>query len=472
MIWASRARCSAGPVRSLIGNSKIINAPSMRSMRVGTSITCQYGISVNGFRQMSGNSRLEEQRAARGLSHLGSSSQAAATTADVKVANHTTPPFTNTFNSTPNIDGNMFSDKVTVVDTLEKAQAVLKVLESHSEHIWACDTEVADIDVKTQGPVGNGFVTCVSIFGGPDVDFGLGDGPGTSVWIDNLDEAEGLLMLFKDWFENSKYKKCWHNYGFDRHVMNNMGINCKGFYADTFHMARLWDSSRDKITGGGPGYGLEALSNELVHDERLAKVGMKELFGVAKPRKDGTLGKIKELPSINDLQMNTKTRSKWIEYSAKDAIATWWVRHELEKRLLRQDWVISTKRIGNMFEFYNSYISPFGELLTDIESTGIKVDKDGHLKKAELLAKKDKKRMENIFIEWAGKFCVDAKYMNISSSTQIGAFLFGHYEKKKLIAKDRVFRIDKDENEYKMEVVFALLIHFNFLNKQMLQELV
>ena len=39
--------------------------------------------------------------------------------------------------------------------------------------VWACDTEVADIELKVEGPVGNGKATCVSIYGGPDVDFGL-----------------------------------------------------------------------------------------------------------------------------------------------------------------------------------------------------------------------------------------------------------------------------------------------------------
>jgi hypothetical protein len=39
----------------------------------------------------------------------------------------------------------------------------------------ACDTEVMDIDVKTVGPVGNGYVTCASIYSGPDFDYGLGE---------------------------------------------------------------------------------------------------------------------------------------------------------------------------------------------------------------------------------------------------------------------------------------------------------
>jgi hypothetical protein len=36
--------------------------------------------------------------------------------------------------------------------------------------------QVADIDLKSVGPVGNGKVICLSVYGGPDVDFGTGKG--------------------------------------------------------------------------------------------------------------------------------------------------------------------------------------------------------------------------------------------------------------------------------------------------------
>ena len=58
------------------------------------------------------------------------------------------------------------------------------------------------------------------------------------------------------------------------------------------HMARLWDTSRDKATGGGEGYSLESLSSELIDDDRFTKVSMKELFGVSKVRKDGGESKV------------------------------------------------------------------------------------------------------------------------------------------------------------------------------------
>jgi DNA polymerase-1 len=50
----------------------------------------------------------------------------------------------------------------------------------------------------------------------------------------------------------------WHNYSFDRHVMERLGLRMAGFGGDTMHMARLWDSSR--MTRGG--YSLQALSGQ------------------------------------------------------------------------------------------------------------------------------------------------------------------------------------------------------------------
>ena len=57
----------------------------------------------------------------------------------------------------------------------------------------------------------------------------------------------------------------WHNYSFDRHVMERLGLRMGGFSGDTMHMARLWDSSRQ----GRGGYSLEALSSERFCEGRL-----------------------------------------------------------------------------------------------------------------------------------------------------------------------------------------------------------
>lgn len=109
----------------------------------------------------------------------------------------------------------------------------------HGDRVHAWDTETIDIDAKLESPVGNGKVICASCFIGPEIDFG--NGP--RLFIDNYADAKDLILEFKEYFENPQYLKCWHNYGFDRHVLFNHGINCKGFGGDTMHMARLLDPS-------------------------------------------------------------------------------------------------------------------------------------------------------------------------------------------------------------------------------------
>ena len=184
---------------------------------------------------------------------------------------------------------------VTIVRTPEQAEIVVGALTrskiADPDRIHACDTEVMDIDLGRVGPVGNGYVTCISVYSGQDFDYGLGDGPGTMLWIDNLDDACGILNdHFAAWLEDASVLKVWHNYGFDRHVLYNEGINVLGFGGDALHMARLCDTGRMK-------YSLESLTEDPLGQR---KVPMKEIFGEARPRKDGSPGALVDLPAADN----------------------------------------------------------------------------------------------------------------------------------------------------------------------------
>ncbi|KAM3568806.1 hypothetical protein VYU27_009076, partial [Nannochloropsis oceanica] len=65
---------------------------------------------------------------------------------------------------------------VTVVRDVKGARRAVEALYAHKDTFFAVDTEVADLNLKTEGPVGNGRVICFSIYGGPEVDFGHGKG--------------------------------------------------------------------------------------------------------------------------------------------------------------------------------------------------------------------------------------------------------------------------------------------------------
>lgn len=335
---------------------------------------------------------------------------------------------------------------VTIVRTKTDAQKVVqRLMEADPSIFHACDTEVMDIDLKSVGPVGNGYVTCVSIYSGPDFDYGLGDGPGTCLWIDNLDDACGVLQEFKEWFESERFLKVWHNYGFDRHVMWNEGIDCRGFGGDTMHMARLQDTSRSKL-GTGNGYSLEALTEELLGRR---KKPMKEIFGIKRLRKDGSEGLVADLPPVEVMQRDPNFRTKWIEYSCYDAQGTYLIREELQKRLEEMEWIESADGKHNLYEYYQTHMRPFGEVLTDMERRGIRVDARDYLASVEVQAREDRAHHSRIFREWAStKIGPDGLALNPASSTQLQTFLFGgavNTKTKEESERVRVFSVPREE---------------------------
>jgi len=332
---------------------------------------------------------------------------------------------------------------ITIVRTREEAKIVLQRLfrPDAMEVFHACDTEVMQIELKKVGPVGNGYVTCVSMYAGPDFDYGLGDGPGSTLWIDNLDDAYDVLQEFKDWFQDDRFQKVWHNVGFDRHVMWNEGIDVLGFGGDTMHMARLQDTSRAKF-GVGTGYSLEALTADILGSR---KRPMKEIFGVKRLRKDGSEGSLVDLPPVEVLQRDPKFRPKWIVYSAFDAESTWRLRERLQEMLEDMPWFDD----HNLYHYYQMHMRKFGEVLTDMERRGVQVDAHTYLKNVEIQARKDRKYHVKTFREWAAKqIGPDGYAMNLSSSTQLGTFLFGGCANAKTheVTEDvRVFKVLRED---------------------------
>ena len=331
---------------------------------------------------------------------------------------------------------------VTIVRNKDEAKIVVeRLMNADTSIVHACDTEVMGIDLGNVGPVGNGYVTCVSIYSGPQFDYGLGEKPGSVLWIDNLDDSYGLLQLFKSWFEDKRFLKVWHNYGFDRHVMWNEGIDVKGFGGDTMHMARLQDTGRAKY-GTGRGFSLEALTDELLERR---KAPMKEIFGVPRLRKDGTPGSIIDLPPVEVMQRDPQFRVDWIRYSAYDAEGTWLLREKLQGLLEAMPWTLGE----NLYYYYFHYLREFGEVLTDMERRGIRVDAKDYLASVEVQARKDREHHVAEFRKWAAQqIGPDGLALNPASSLQLNIFLFGGSKNAKTgepTESVRTLQIPRDE---------------------------
>lgn len=379
---------------------------------------------------------------------------------------------------------------VHVVNTLAAAQAAAaRLLSFPAGTVFACDTEVMDIDVTSHSPCCHGRVICFSVYAGPTVHWGQqqeeaeqGAPLRTMLWVDTwLDgdearagEAAAIIETFRPFWESEQLKKVWHNYSFDRHVMEQLGLGMRGFGGDTMHMARLWDSSR--MTRGG--YSLEALSS----DEKLmnpgssqggdggseaggpgldvrGKVSMKKLFGRRNIKKDGTEGKLVSLPPVHELQRGEDTRWRWINYSAFDAKSTWDLYTRLAEELrgmqasldpaVAADYAQAGIKLETLWDVYRRTWLPFGALLTDMEAVGMAVDRP-HLAAAQVQAEADQQQAKDRFRSWAVEKVPAAQHMNVGSGAQVQQLLFAGAENREKDKKDplpleRVFKVPNTE---------------------------
>lgn len=370
---------------------------------------------------------------------------------------------------------NLSIPSVTIVRTREEARKVIEILKSKSNRFHAWDTETLDIDPKEQSPVNHGRIICSSCFAGPDVNFG--NGP--RLFIDNYAQSEGVIQEFKSYFEDSKYLKVWHNYGFDRHIFNNHGIDVKGFGGDTLHMARMYDTSKMPNE-----FSLQKLS-EIYHDElikmrnhyltyiknnsnnsnqkdqeetdisslnqyesfndgKLKKIDMKSLFQFKKTLANGGEGKSFIMPNIEQLHTDTKFIHNWVTYSVLDAEVTFYLRDIFQ--LLLQSLPCRTythkNPVGeiykNNYDLYLNYWRPFGELMTDMERNGIKIDVE-YLKKIQEDAESDIKQAEQNFIRWVRSIQPEALEFNPGSTAQMQQLLFGPCKRR--LSKEKAMKL-------------------------------
>lgn len=177
------------------------------------------------------------------------------------------------------------------------------------------------------------------------------------------------------------------------------------------------------------------------------QVSMKELFGVPLMKKDGTPGRKLEMPPVEELQRAPMTRPDWIQYSAYDSQGTWLLHDRLRRELQQMPW-----QHGRMlYDLYWNYWRPFGELLTQMEREGIRVDVQVKLPQAQVAAQASRDEKELQFRRWVASYCMDAWYMNVGSATQLQTILFGGAQSRKrgspVLPLQRTFSIDRPDYE-------------------------
>jgi len=152
-----------------------------------------------------------------------------------------------------------------------------------------------------------------------------------------------------------------------------------------------------------------------------------------------------DIPPVEVMQRDPRHRQKWIEYSCKDAKGTWLIREKLEEELKRMSWFEDK----NLFDYYFLHMRPFGEVLTDMERRGVRVDARDYLAGVEVQARKDRDYHCDQFRKWAKtQIGADGLAMNPASATQLQTFLFGGSKNAKTREHTepvRVFKVPREE---------------------------
>lgn len=167
--------------------------------------------------------------------------------------------------------------------------------------------------------------------------------------------------------------------------------------------------------------------------------------------KNGEQGKILLYPDIEEMHTDERYVAKWIEYSAFDAEITYFLRETLAQKLCQLETV--EEGMGNLLGLYSKYWLPFGELLTDMERNGIRVNVD-YLKQIQLTAEKDKRNYEESFLQWVYKVAPDASEFNPNSVQQMQQLLFAPFNKKGKLPTDEQLSDENYQWDFPVERCF------------------
>jgi len=272
---------------------------------------------------------------------------------------------------------------------------------------------------------------CFSIYGGPDLDFG----GGPRLWVDLLGDAasDELFAHFQEFFEDRSFRKVYHGFSEDWRRVASAGsedhwrLRHSGLAGDTVHMGRLWDPSLQPSEGGS--YSLEQLFFRRMGE------------------------RLKLTPRV-DRQVSATV----------GAVAVWRLYNDLKGQLEDVEWKLEgpqeipgDMRNLSMWDCYQRYWLPLGQLLQEMERVGVPVDLDrlGELAKT---ASVEKERLAEVFQSWvkgrveedAGEAAAEAAHiegLNLNSHAQLEQLFFGQEPVREFVGASRKHEPAEEEEQ-------------------------
>lgn len=217
-----------------------------------------------------------------------------------------------------------------VIDNAHHAANLLYVLlgPPGAEPVVSLDTETVGCDPRKESPVGRARLWCMTL-AWRDYD-GINAAFVPAEWVPAL----------RAWLECSAYRKVGQNiFGYDRHVLANLGINLQGIEGDTLRMSKLLNPAK---TGT---HGLKdqakALGMEMVdYDEVVSTVWHgKEKTETKKTGACTPVNFEKRCEASIDVLWETPwRRASIVDYAVRDAVAGLLVYEDLKTKLGEVQW--------------------------------------------------------------------------------------------------------------------------------------
>jgi len=249
---------------------------------------------------------------------------------------------------------------LTLVEIIESREQAHKLIDKLYYEPTALDTEVIGIDTKKQTIVNRGQLFLMS----------LSNRQGT--WIVPFES----IKYFKFWFESNS-PKYLANWKFDAHVLKNHGWDLKGVRFDV--ILADWLANENKH------HDLKALGSEIGFEMQSFK---------------------KEFKRELNLEWQ-ENRSKVITYVAKDARATFKLVDVLGEKLKDE----------GLDEIYKDYLLPFGQVLFEMERSGVSLNQS-------YLEEKSKKADEKIKEIEEEINSISKQPINLRSTKDLRRFLY------------------------------------------------
>lgn len=184
------------------------------------------------------------------------------------------------------------------------------------------------------------------------------------IFVPNWGEYTNTFRKFRKFLESDERKKSLHQYKADAHVFANHGIEMRGLKSDTMVKAAL----RSNIE-------LKGLKPQVQMHLGIDAPTYREVFTIAKMKKNGEIGKQKFLPNLHDVVAGAYDDryggkgsgvKRLVEYAVKDPAYTLSMDDFYDKELSSVEWA----RGRSMLEYYEELNHPMVQLLFKMERRG------------------------------------------------------------------------------------------------------